>query len=150
LFLEPVKELECLRGKQHSFHAARLEPGVNALERISGEVPDLLDIEADIDVGAAQQIAWNIRGQKVEYSAADQQLTALGAKAPLPLDGGHLRLRILVDRTSVEVFAGRGRVSMATCFVPDAGNRSLSLTVAGGTATAAQLDVWEMASIWQQ
>jgi fructan beta-fructosidase len=150
LFLEPVKELECLRGKQHSFHAARLEPGVNALERISGEVPDLLDIEADIDVGAAQQIAWNIRGQKVEYSAADQQLTALGAKAPLPLDGGHLRLRILVDRTSVEVFAGRGRLSMATCFVPDAGNRSLSLTVAGGTATAAQLDVWEMASIWQQ
>jgi fructan beta-fructosidase len=145
LFFEPVKEVEKLRTKQHRWEDYRLSDTPQTLECAGGE---LFDIEATFDLGQAESVGMDIRGHKVEYSVADKQLKALGKTAPLAPVDGQLKLRILVDRTSVEVFANDGRIQIANCFLPEPDNKSLAVYATGGEATAAQLDVWEMRSIW--
>jgi fructan beta-fructosidase len=145
LFMEPVREIESLRQKGTSLKNVAIQPGQNALPDVAGE---LFDIAADIELGSAQRIEFHIRGHKVEYSPAEKRLTALGRTATLEPIQGRIRLRILVDRTSVEVFANDGRISMATCFVPTPENRRLTLNAHGGTAKAVSLDVWAMKSAW--
>jgi sucrose-6-phosphate hydrolase SacC (GH32 family) len=50
-------------------------------------------------------------------------------------------LRILVDRTSLEVFAQDGKVSMSSCFVPKPREQNLECFARGGTARIIALDV---------
>lgn len=66
----------------------------------------------------------------------------------LPVKNGRIALRILVDRTSVEVFAGGGRVQMASCFLAGP-KKPLLLEAVGGSATIRSLRVWPLRSIWQ-
>ena len=108
----------------------------------------LFDIEAVLEVGEAKTVGIDVRGHRVEYSVAAKELTALGSKAPLEPEDGLIALRILVDRTSVEVFANAGRVQIANCFLPDEENRDLSVYARGGTAKAPSVAVWELRSIW--
>jgi len=66
----------------------------------------------------------------------------------LALVDGKLQLRILVDRTSVELFANGGHVHMASCFLPDPDNKTLAVHATGNGARAAEIDVWPLRSIW--
>jgi len=150
LFFEPVKELEKLRRDRHAWSDVPLAPGENPLAKLSGE---LWDLAAEIEPGDAKQVGFEIRGQKVEYSVAEKRLVALGQSAPLEPIAGRIKLRILVDRTSVEVFANNGRVSMATCFLPPTEkpqNKSLAVYAAGGAAKITSLEVWGLKSIWER
>jgi len=146
LFFEPVEELKKLRGKHHAWQDLRLGEAPKTLDGVSG---DRFDIEATLDLGAARSIGIRIREQEVVYSAADQQIRALNKTAPLSVADGKLTLRILVDRTSIEVFANGGRVQMAGCFVPEPQSDGITIAATGGEATALQLNVWEMNSIWE-
>lgn len=145
LFFEPVRELEQLRGKEHTWRDLALQPGDNPLAGISAE---LLDIEAQIEPGLARAVRFDFRGALVEYRPPEKRLVALGQIAPLEPQDGRIALRILVDRTSVEVFAGGGRVQMASCFLPDS-KKSHRLEAVGGSATIRSLRVWPLRSIWQ-
>jgi fructan beta-fructosidase len=144
LFMEPVKELEQLRGKKHAWKDLALAPGDDPLAKVPGE---LFDVLAEIDPGGAKQVTFEFRGAKVEYFPASKRLVALGREATLEPEAGKITLRLLVDRTSVEVFANGGRVQMASCFLPER-PKGLSLRAAGGTAKVLSLGVWEMRSIW--
>jgi sucrose-6-phosphate hydrolase SacC (GH32 family) len=145
LCFEPVEEIKKLRGKEHHWEDVALTATPTVLEGVGGE---LFDIEATFDTGRAETVGLEIRGHKIEYSAKETKLTALGRTAPLTPVDGKIKLRVLVDRTSVEVFAGDGLVEMATCFLPDPENKALAVYAAGGEATAARLHVWELRSIW--
>lgn len=79
---------------------------------------------------------------------ADKRLTALGRSAPLEPANGRIRLRILVDRTSQEVFANDGLVSMASCFLPTADGKPLAIYAVGGKAKITSMNVWELKSAW--
>jgi fructan beta-fructosidase len=114
---------------------------------LDGLAGELFDIEAVLEFGKAETVGIDVRGHRIEYSAAANELTALGRKATLAPDGGRISLRILVDRTSVEVFANKGRVQMANCFLPDDDNREIAV-YGGSGATAPSVIVWELRSIW--
>lgn len=145
LFFEPIEEIKKLREKQHAWDDVMLRAEPVSLACAAGE---LLDIEVTFDLGQAKTVGLDIRGHKVEYSSADQQLTALGKVAPLAPIDGRIALRILVDRTSVEVFANGGRVQLASCFLPEPENKNLSVFATGGPATATQVSVWQLRSIF--
>jgi sucrose-6-phosphate hydrolase SacC (GH32 family) len=118
-----------------------------SLERVAG---DLFDVEVTFELGSAATVGLDVRGQKIEYAVKDGQLNALGKSAALPPENGTIRLRILVDRTSVEVFANGGRVQMASCFLPAADNKTLAVYASGGSARATTLKVWELKSAWRE
>ncbi len=65
----------------------------------------------------------------------------------LPLDGV-VRLRILLDRTSLEVFANDGEISMTSCLVPAEQNTSLELYAKGTEVHIESLAVHKLRSAW--
>jgi sucrose-6-phosphate hydrolase SacC (GH32 family) len=146
LFMMPVREIETIRGKKHAWSGLAVRPGSAPFAPLEG---DLWDIEAEIDPGAAEEVGLEIRGVPVAYDAKGKAVKALGRSAPLEPAGGRVRLRILVDRTSIEVFAGDGRVVMCSCFLPDPAERSLGAFAKGGEASFAALEIHELKSVWE-
>jgi sucrose-6-phosphate hydrolase SacC (GH32 family) len=143
LFDTPVREIQLLHGKRHEWSDLTLaDGGDNPLASVAGE---LFDVEAEFDAsaGAARAFGLEVRGQRVAYSAADRKLTSLGS-APLELKDGALRLRVLVDRTSLETFADGGRVALSGCFLPPANNKRLRVFAEGGSVRVRHLRVTEL------
>ncbi len=68
--------------------------------------------------------------------------------APLALVDGVLRLRILVDRAAVTVFAGAGELTMTSLVFPADESDGIALFVEGGQARLRQWRVRTLASIW--
>ncbi|MEO5897519.1 MAG: glycoside hydrolase family 32 protein [Vicinamibacterales bacterium] len=69
-------------------------------------------------------------------------------RAAVDVTGGRISLHILVDRSSVEVFADGGvRVLTARIF-PAARSGGVEIFATGGSATLERLTLWPLASIW--
>ena len=82
-----------------------------------------------------------IHGHALTYRCAKGTLTLLGRDIAVPLRDRRLKLRILVDRTSIEVFAHDGGVSASFCFLPDAWDSPLVLLAQDSPCRIASLDV---------
>ena len=147
LFMEPVKEIELLHQEEHALSDVTLKPGENPFKDITG---DLFHIVAEFEPGRATAFGFDIRGNKIRYSVAEKTITSLGKTAPLAAEDGRVKLELLVDRTSVELFAGAGRIQMATCFLPDLANRSIGVFAEGGEARIVSLRVYELKSAWEE
>ena len=68
--------------------------------------------------------------------------------APVALRDGRLNLRILVDRSLVEVFAQGGERTIADQVYPTPGSDGLKVFATGGTATLETLDIRELRTTW--
>jgi fructan beta-fructosidase len=146
LFAEPVPELRSLRADHHSRLATELWPGDNAL---AGLEADVFEIDATLDLEEGAVVTFTVGGAKVVANAADETLRCGSVEAPLTLDGdGRVRLQILVDRGSMEVFAGDGRVALAEGVLLPGGEKPLTLYGAGGKARLESFDLWTLRSIW--
>jgi sucrose-6-phosphate hydrolase SacC (GH32 family) len=62
--------------------------------------------------------------------------------------GGRIRLQILVDRASIEIFGNDGRVYMPIGVIPPDDNTSLEFFTKGAAVRVNKLDVFELESIW--
>ena len=69
-------------------------------------------------------------------------------EAPLKLNGNSLRLDIVVDRDSVEVFADEGRVTMTNLVFPPANAERLEFFAQGGKAGVVSGSLWKLRSAW--
>ena len=145
LFREPVGELSALHGASHTWRNLTVASGENPLHDLKGE---LWDIQAEFEPGTATEIGLTVRGEAIVYDVQKKTLTCLGHTAPLELDGGRLKLRILADRTTLEVFGNGGRVSLTSCFLPRPKDRDLGLRIVGGKAKLLHLTVASLHSAW--
>jgi fructan beta-fructosidase len=144
---EPVKEIENLHGKQHRFQDLLLMPGVDPLREMSG---DLFDIRLEFEPGDAEEVTLRIRGTPIVYDTKKKQVVFIGKTAALEPVRGKVKLQVLVDRPSIEVFGTDGCFSMSSCFLPPPSDKKLSLTARGGTARVKSLEVWELKSAWPE
>ena len=87
----------------------------------------------DSESAGARGFTIEVQGHSVEYDAEAQTLSCLGKTAALRTIDGRVSLQLLIDRTSLEIFANRGEVSMSFCFLPAAANHRLALKAAGGS-----------------
>ncbi|GEA87358.1 glycoside hydrolase family 32 protein [Cellulomonas cellasea] len=163
----PVPELRSLRNRAVPVKRTTLEPGVTPVtERASG---DQLEIQATFRPGDAEQFGLHVRvgdgeqtviGYDVERSELYVDRTRSGAvgfspafpsieRAPLEPDAyGNVTLRVLVDRSSVEVFAGEGQVAITDLVLPARGSDGVELFSTGGRARLTDMKVWHLASSW--
>jgi len=141
----PVKEIELLHAKKHEWKNMGVKPGEDPLAGMRGE---LFDIRVCIDPAGADEVGLIIRGQTIAWSAKDRKLSCLDKSAPLALHGGRIKLQILVDRTSLEVFANDGQLPMTGCLVPPPDDKTLTLYSVGGSANMVSLEVFELRSAW--
>jgi levanase/levanbiose-producing levanase len=120
-------------------------------------------IEAEILAGTADRIAFRIFGSSdgtagtiLSYNPATAQLSldrrqsgntgfhgkfASIESAPLVLEDGLLKLQIVVDHCSVEVFAQGGKVVLTDLVFPEAEHLHAWLSAEGGPATVLNLAV---------
>jgi fructan beta-fructosidase len=147
MFAEPVKELETLRGKKHAWADRALKPGEDLLKGVTG---DLFDIVADLEVGDAEAVGFTVRGVPVLYDAKKQELQVHKHRAPLKPIDGRVRLRLLIDRGSIEAFGNGGRVAVSAGVIPADDNKTLQTVVRGGSARVRSLEVYEMKSAWAE
>lgn len=146
MFAVPVREIELLHDKKHAWQGKAIRPGENLLKSITG---DLFHIRAEFEPGDAEQVGFVIRGTPVMYDAKKAQLSCMKNKATLKPAGGKIRLELLVDRMSIEIYGNDGRVYMPMGVIPPDDNKSLEVFAKGGAARATKLTVWKLKSAWR-
>jgi len=139
----PVKEIGTLHGDTVVLKDKPLKPGTNPLAGVSGE---LLDIDMAVRVSQATEFSLRLHGDGVTYVGG--KLVCFGRSAPLAPVDGTVKLRILLDRTSIEVFGNDGEVSMTSCILPKNKVTPLALHAKGGPAHITSLTVRKLRSIW--
>jgi len=142
-----VREIERLRAKEHHWQNLELKPGQDPLNGVAGE---LIEIQAEIEPGQAEQVGFKIRDIDVIYKPKSRHIHCLGESGPLRPIGGRIRLHVLVDRTSIELFGNQGVLSMSSCMLPADDNKSLAVFCEGGQAKIISLTVWELKSAWNK
>jgi len=155
MFAVPVREIAAIHGKRRQLKAQVLKPEENPLAGIKGQ---LCDIRAEFEVPAAPSAAGapqptefglTIRGVPVVYDVGKQALSCQGKTAPLKPAAGKIRLQILVDRTTIEIFGNDGRVYMPIGAVAKDDDKSLGVFTKGGNVKINALEVFEVRSIWE-
>jgi sucrose-6-phosphate hydrolase SacC (GH32 family) len=141
LFREPVSEIARLYAKTHNISSRTLPPGENALAGIRA---DLLDIELEIELRDAKQLKLNLRGTEILYDVKAQKLKVLDRALSLAPVNSRLHLRVLLDLTSIELFANHGETTHSVVFFPSPTNHDLSLSVEGGAAQVVRMSVHEL------
>jgi sucrose-6-phosphate hydrolase SacC (GH32 family) len=144
---QPIDEVNNLRVSQQSWRDLVAGPGEKPLPEADG---DLLDLRAEIEPAGASDFGLILRGQEVRYSVTNGTIHLGAASAPLKLADKTLRLRILVDRPSIEVFADRGQVTLSAVNLTTDRGKSMKLFAEGGKIRVVSLDVNRLESIWRK
>ncbi|MFC1600936.1 GH32 C-terminal domain-containing protein [Candidatus Sumerlaeota bacterium] len=145
LRMNPIKELESLRTKTHEFKNIILQAGQNPLVELKGK---LFDVEVEFEPAAGAETVFDMRGFKVGYNSDTETLSLWKKDLKLAPVDGVIRLRILLDRTSIEVYGNNGRLYYPIIVFPEENNLSLSATCDKGEVKARYLRVHELESSW--
>ena len=103
----------------------------------------------DGEIAGGKGFAVEVQGHSVEYDAERQSPSCMGKNAALRTIDGRVRLQLLVDRTSLEIFGNNGEVSMSFCFLPEAANHRLVLSATDRGVRIVTLIVHELRSAWE-
>ncbi|HYI56855.1 MAG TPA: GH32 C-terminal domain-containing protein, partial [Microlunatus sp.] len=166
----PVKELQSLRqGRPFQARNQRLLEGTTTL-RGPGARGDTVEIRAEFRARDADKFGVHVRagngqrtviGYDVDRAAVYVDRTRSGdvgfndafpsiEYAPLQVRNGKVTLRILVDRSSVEVFADNGHRTITDQVFPDRNSQAIRVFSNGGRAELQKITVWQLDSIWKK
>ncbi|MEZ4702729.1 MAG: glycoside hydrolase family 32 protein [Rhodothermales bacterium] len=163
LVQHPVREVESLRETPQTF--AGLDFAAADALGLKG---NQFELNAEIALNGADrvEIAVLARGAEqtvVGYDASegvvfiDRTASGIGDfhdaflarhTAPLAAPDGIVRLRLLVDWSSVELFAGDGLVALSDRVFPDPESQSIRFSHAGGSPVLTSLAIWPLKSTW--
>ncbi|MFV0378560.1 MAG: glycoside hydrolase family 32 protein [Mangrovibacterium sp.] len=149
LVKKPAEEIARLETKPWTLVNKNILPGLNKnpVSRMKG---DCFRIKGTFDLKTVNSFGFLLRssrgadGTEIRYDATRNQLSVLGKTAPLAPEGGKIELDILVDRSSVEVYASGGRVVLSGQFAPAANAQEYLLYNTGGELLIEKLEVTEL------
>ncbi len=177
LRIEPVPELQSLRfGRAH---AGPTEIPANEEILLGGITGGVVEIEATIDPGSAREVGLHVlrspdareqttitlhrtivRGDPADCrlgidvsraSLLSDVLSRTPEIGPLRLEAGEpLKLRIFLDRSSIEVFANGKQCLTVRVYPQREDSTGVALFARGGPARLTSLDAWQMRSIWPE
>ncbi|NGO46722.1 GH32 C-terminal domain-containing protein [Streptomyces ureilyticus] len=167
---KPVGSLTSLRQKRPAIASGITVKNTSKPLTSRGSKGKALDIEATFSLKDADRFGLKVRtgaaGEEtvIGYDATTQELyvdrtrsgvgdfnsTFPGVQtAPLKAKNGKVKLRILVDWSSVEVFGGNGEAVITDQIFPDPASTGVEVFAEGGTATLDHLRAWQLKSIWR-
>ena len=59
-----------------------------------------------------------------------------------------IKLRFIIDRNSVEIYANQGEITFTRLFYPDPANMNLGLSAKGGEFKIQKMELYRLESIW--
>jgi len=149
----PVPEVESVRAQSKSFDQQVV---VAKKPYIVETDAKLLDVSFDISKQDSSSLYVIIRGQYMMFDWTKGQLSFMssGLKStpaesgvPIP-EGDRLSVRLLIDKTSIEIFLNQGMVSASFNFLPGAYIDPLVIQSRDSEQTIDNLEVHELSSIW--
>jgi fructan beta-fructosidase len=152
---KPVKEIELLHMKGDVFENKNLIPGIekNLTRGIKG---DCFHIIGSFKIKTVDSFGFVVRldkknnGTEIIYNVKTKTLSCLGKSAVVEPVDGTIKLEILLDRTSIEIFANEGKVVMSSSFTStDKKADGIYLFNTGGELLVEKLEVYPLKSIWQ-
>ena len=145
LFVKPIREVEVLHKKKWRWSDINVVSGQNILSGVSGE---LFHILIDLDVSGAGKCGINVRNLPIVYDVSKRELSCLDKVAPLVPVDGRIKLELLVDRASVEIFANDGLVYMPMYKLLADEPELLELFVEEGSVMVKDIEVFELDGAW--
>ena len=150
----PVREISNLYDRHDRWKNKTITPGNNILSKLKG---DLYDMQFEFDMTQSSSFTIGIRGANICYNADKQEISCNGptvdnkwadlGRATLKSIDGKVKLRILVDRTSIEIFGNDGEIVITSNFMPDLLHRSYSLST-DKQIKIISADIHSLKSIW--
>ena len=111
-------------------------------------MPELLHIKAEFELGARHSyrvFGLVLNGYEIRYDARHNRLN----DAFLDIENGKIKLEILTDRTSVEIYANDGRLYLADPHNSVDQPKQLELFSLWGGIHLSNLQIFELESIWR-
>jgi len=169
-FRMPVREISNLYDKHYKWSNETIKDTKQSFNELNG---DLYDIEMELDISKSTSFRIGLRNVTISYDAAKKTLSCGGkevrngiipdnwvspnkdeinesnnlGRAPLAPADGKIKLRILLDRNTVEIFGNDGEVVISSCFMPEDGNMDYSFT-AEGEVKIVKAEIHSLKSAW--
>ncbi len=144
LFMNPVAEIRNIYTQKHEWQKITLKPGENPLKDLKH---DLYDLTAIIEPITAKEVGFIIAGEKISITPTTKKINFVGRSAEVDTSKA-LKLRLLIDRTSIEIFINDGEKSITTVYMRKDDAPPLTVFTEGGESTLS-LEVNELKSIWK-
>lgn len=155
---EPADELEKLKGETSVIRGSAKTNGHS------------FELRSEMRLGSAQEVGWKLLAQDGNYTVVGYDRAAhtvfidrtqsgvtgfskdfpARSEAPLDLRDDDLRLRVLVDRCSVEVFAGEGEIAITELVFPPGGADGIEIWTKGGEPGEVAASFSDLRSAWPQ
>jgi fructan beta-fructosidase len=155
LMRKPIKEIELLHQKGEVWENKNLIPGINK-NLIRSVKNDCLHIIGSFKIKTADNFGFFLRldkennGTEIIYNVKTKRLTCLGKSVTIEPVDGTIKLEILLDRSSIEIFANDGKEVLSSCFVPIDNAYGLYLFNIGGELLVQKLEIYPIMSIWEK
>jgi sucrose-6-phosphate hydrolase SacC (GH32 family) len=158
----PVDELDTYRWLAAKITGQTIAPGQSLLSDVHART---LDIEMSFTPSPGSTLSLAVRkaGSQqtvIKYVQSSQQLSVdRNASGNISYDSaaggvhtatvqaganGEVKLRVLVDVCSLEVFGGEGEAVISNLIFPDVSADGVSLEVSGGSVALGSVEVWEV------
>lgn len=137
----PIAEVERLRSHHETIQDITVGPDSPL---VITSVDHLLDIT--IRVKAPKDNALHISVDGFQIKLQQKQIRCGDAAAEIPGIPGTVVVRLLIDRTSLEVFVGCGEVVFSFCRLPSPGPLELMLSAPDGSIDVSRINVNYLAS----
>ena len=168
LVQRPVRELESLRREKFRIVNASVEE-VNQKIRDAGIKGEVYEFEAELRPGQAGEIGFRLRSNKTKDVETLVGFDAVRSEAYVDrtrsgevsfskdFPGRHsaqveqkasVKLRVFVDRSSVEVFVNDGERVLSERIYPPPGSDGIEIYSKGAGARVVSLTLWELKSVW--
>lgn len=157
---KPSPEVDALRGKlvksagKATVGAKGMTVGIPQLCEIDMEIQPERSRDVEICLRNAKgqnvMLTYDVAGNKLAFDRRESGITDFSqdfpavTAAPLYSDGDTLKLRIFVDRCSMEVFADDGRSVITNLVFPDEPYSQLTVKARDGKAKVRNLKVYEI------
>ncbi len=164
LVQNPIAELKQCR--QQHYHWENIE-GAKFNKSLSEQniTTATMEIEAEFEFSLASEFGIKVRRGMAEetligYDALTEQLFVDRTRsgnvgfadtfpgqhlAPLSAKQGNLKLHILIDECSVEVFGNGGQIVISDLIFPSPQSQGIELFTSGGDVRVKTLDIWTLA-----
>ncbi|MDR1861156.1 MAG: glycoside hydrolase family 32 protein [Bacteroidales bacterium] len=154
LLRKPAREIELLHKRPQVWENKTLIPGLNKTPvQAKGDCFHIIgtfDINNVSSFGFVVAHSRTYEGVEIRYDATKYVLSCMSAQVKLiPEDTNIITLEILLDRTSIEIFANNGKTVITNAILQNPAARNVTLYNTGGELIIKKLEIYPLRSIYE-
>ncbi|MGI6310684.1 MAG: glycoside hydrolase family 32 protein [Bacteroidales bacterium] len=141
----PIDGIKQLRYDSHIWNDIIIRADDNPLADIHG---DVFEIIVEMDFSKSSGFEFIIRGERILFNAQNNLLKIQGKEINLNTMSQKMKIRVIIDRNSLELFVNEGEISYSSLFYPNENDMGLKFSSLGGNLTNVNLELYKLSSIW--